>query len=237
MPVQGQTGVALAFTKASLRPSLPATKYTAASPTSSPTRLSQRGWVIQGPLPYSGRAAPPEWHGRNASPPSSGHGVGGLLKEPPEHRVAGIALGQAAHVARGFLPQHGAAAGVAGRLAHQCSREHPARLDAGQVALPRHATQVADAELGAPRSEADELRHKARQRAGARQAVLVDAEPQVAIDARRIRPQHAAVRVAHRLAVFGRAPGVALDVEIGRASCRERVKISVVTVAVETKGS
>ena len=51
MPVQGQTGVALAFTKASLRPSLPATKYTAASPTSSPTRLSQRSWVIQGPLP------------------------------------------------------------------------------------------------------------------------------------------------------------------------------------------
>src|SRR5439155_669871 len=119
MPVQGQTGVALAFTKASLRPSLPATKYTAASPTSSPTRLSQRGWVIQGPLPYSGRAAPPEWHGRNASPPSSGHGVGGLLKEPPEHRIAGIALGQSAHVARGFLPQHGAAAGVARRLAHQ----------------------------------------------------------------------------------------------------------------------
>ena len=46
MPVQGQTGVALAFSKASLSPSLPAMTYTAASATSSPTRLSQRDWVI-----------------------------------------------------------------------------------------------------------------------------------------------------------------------------------------------
>src|SRR5216117_2272821 len=57
----------------------------------------------------------------------------------------------------------------------------------------------------------------ATQRTGARQAVLVDAEPQVAVDAGRIRPQHAPVRVAHRLAVFRRAPGVALDVALARA--------------------
>src|SRR2546425_12894741 len=40
MPAGAQTAVALALRKASRRPSLPATKYTAARPANSPRRLS-----------------------------------------------------------------------------------------------------------------------------------------------------------------------------------------------------
>src|SRR2546428_8377512 len=47
MPVGAQTAVALALRKASRRPSLPATKYTAARPANSPRRLSRAcGFIL-----------------------------------------------------------------------------------------------------------------------------------------------------------------------------------------------
>src|SRR5437773_538608 len=165
MPVGGQTAVALAFTKASRSPSLPAMKYAAPSASNSPTPLSKRDWIIQSPMYQDG----------------------------------------------------GARAGVARGLAHQRRCEHPVRLHPGEVTVARDAAQIADAELGAPRPEADQLRHETREGAGPREAVLVDAEPQVAVDAGRVRLQHAPVGVPHRFAVFRGAPRVALQVALARA--------------------
>src|SRR3989449_5515170 len=244
MPVGGQTAVALAFRKASRSPSLPAMKYAAPSASKSPRRLSKRDWIIQspicqdggaralilckdsagrgevtpgpGPLPYKGSGAMPEWRRRNG-PAGSRRRGGDVLQEPLEPRISGVACRQPPHVAAGFTLERGAAAGVARGLAHQRRSEHPVRLHPGEVAVARDAAQVADAELGAPRPEADQLRHEAREGAGPRQAVLVDAEPQVAVDARRVHLQHAPVGVPHRLAVFRCAPRVALQVVLARA--------------------
>src|SRR2546426_11116025 len=58
MPVGGQTEVALAFTKATCSPSLPATKYATAMATSGPRRLSKRDSIITA-LEYRTAGRPP----------------------------------------------------------------------------------------------------------------------------------------------------------------------------------
>jgi hypothetical protein len=104
--------------------------------------------------------------------------------------------------------QDAAASGIARRFAHQRRREHPGALDARDIAVARDAPHVADPALRVAASQSDDPREEARERARARQSVIVDTEAKVAVDARRVGRQDPAIDVAHRLGVFRRAEGM-----------------------------
>src|SRR5438093_11641649 len=137
MPVGGQTAVALAFTKASRSPSLPAMKYAAPSASNSPTRLSKRDWIIQSPmyqdggaraltlckdsagrgevtpgpapLPYNGPGAMPEWRRRNV-PKGSWRRSGDILEVTLEYPISRIVPRHTPHVDAGLTADRRAVA-------------------------------------------------------------------------------------------------------------------------------
>src|SRR5213592_3724206 len=147
----------------------------------------------------------------------SGRRVWDLSQEALEHRILWVAIGEVRDVASRFPLERGPAGGIAGRLADERRGEHPRSLDLRQVSLARGAAQVANPARRVAAAEPDELCHEPRERARAAEPILIDAEPQVAVPARRVCGEDAGVRVAHRLAVFRRAPGVAVEVPLAGA--------------------
>ncbi|PYP09931.1 MAG: hypothetical protein DMD59_07260 [Gemmatimonadetes bacterium] len=86
----------------------------------------------------------------------------------------------------------------------------------------RRPAHVANAALRVAASQTDEARDQPRQRARARQPVVVDAQSQIAVGARRIRGEQPAVDVAHRLRVLGRAVAVTMLLALARAIAERR---------------
>lgn len=86
----------------------------------------------------------------------------------------------------------------------------------------RHAAHVANPARRVAAAQADEPREEARQRAGAREPVVVDAEPQIAIRAAGIRGEQAAIEVAHGFGVFGGAERMAVFLPLARAIPQRR---------------
>ena len=80
-----------------------------------------------------------------------------------------------------------------------------------------HAPQVADPALGIAAPQSDKARKKPRERSGAREPVIVDAEPEIAVGAARIRREQPPVNVAHRLGVFRRAERMPMLLALARA--------------------
>ena len=91
----------------------------------------------------------------------------------------------------------------------------------------RRAPQVANPPLRVPASQADDAREESRERAGAREAVVVHAQSEIAVRAGRIGREQTAVNVAHRFRVLGGAVGVAVLLAFPRAiaECRREPKI------------
>ena len=81
----------------------------------------------------------------------------------------------------------------------------------------RHAPHVADPALGVAAPQSDDTRKKPRERAGARQPVIVDTEPEIAVRAARVGGEQPPVDVAHRLRVFGRAERMSIFLPLARA--------------------
>ena len=81
----------------------------------------------------------------------------------------------------------------------------------------RHAAHVADSAFGVAAPQSDEARKKPRERAGAREAVIVHAEPEIAVRAARVRGEQPPVDIAHRLRVFGRAECMSVFLPLARA--------------------
>src|SRR6266540_6141800 len=69
---------------------------------------------------------------------ASRRGFRELRQEALEHRVAGIPLGEAPHVAARLVLERDPAPGVARSFARQRRGEHPGRFDPGEVAFVRH---------------------------------------------------------------------------------------------------
>ena len=79
------------------------------------------------------------------------------------------------------------------------------------------AAHVLDPPPGIAAAEADDAREKARHRAGAREAVIVHAQPEIAVDARGVRGEETAIDVPHHLCVFGGGVAVAVLFPLTRA--------------------
>ena len=86
----------------------------------------------------------------------------------------------------------------------------------------RHAPHVADPALGITASQSDEARKKPRERAGAREPVIVDAEPEIAVRAARVRGEQPPVDIAHRLRVFGGAERMSVLLPLARPITERR---------------
>jgi len=80
----------------------------------------------------------------------------------------------------------------------------------------RRVAHVADAPFRVAASQSDDAREESRERAGARQAVIVDAQSEITVGAGRVSCEQAAVDVTHRLRVFGRAVAVAVLLALPR---------------------
>ncbi len=81
----------------------------------------------------------------------------------------------------------------------------------------RCAAHVPDAALRVPASQSDEFREYARERARARETILVDPQPQIAVGTRGVGRQHAGVQGAHRFRVLGGAERMAVLLALPRA--------------------
>src|SRR2546423_764071 len=114
-------------------------------------------------------------------------------------------------------PWRRAARAVTLGFADERRGKDPRALHLGEISLVRHAAHQAHALLRAAAAQSHEPRDDAGDGAGAGETVAVDAESQIAIDARRVAGQHAAVGVAHRLAVLGGAPGVPVQLALAGA--------------------
>ena len=86
----------------------------------------------------------------------------------------------------------------------------------------RHAPHVADPPLRVPTAQTDDAGKNPSQRAGAREPVVVDAEPQIAVRARGVGGEQAAVDVAHRLGLLGGAERMPVLFELPRAIAQRR---------------
>ncbi|HTI06848.1 MAG TPA: hypothetical protein VL549_16220 [Gemmatimonadales bacterium] len=107
--------------------------------------------------------------------------------------------------------------GIARRFAHQRGGQHPRALHAREIAVVRRASHVANAALRVAAAQPDQSREKTRQRARAREPVVVDAEPEITVGARRIGGEQAPVDVAHRFGVLRRAEAVPMLLALARA--------------------
>ncbi|HZE47363.1 MAG TPA: hypothetical protein VE087_10825 [Xanthobacteraceae bacterium] len=125
-----------------------------------------------------------------------------------KHRIAGIARGESFDIAARFALQDVAPARIARSLTQQRRGQHPRALDARQIAVMRRPAHIADPPFRVAASQPDEAREKPGKRARARQSVVVDAQSQIAVSARRIRREQPAIDVAHRFRVFRRAEAV-----------------------------
>jgi hypothetical protein len=90
------------------------------------------------------------------------------------------------------------------------------------------ATHVADPSFRVAASQADETCEESGERAGARQAIIVHAQSEIAVRTRRVRREQAAVDVAHCFRVFGRAVGMAVLLALPRtiAECGRQPEVS-----------
>ncbi|MFN2572732.1 MAG: hypothetical protein ABR537_14170 [Gemmatimonadales bacterium] len=147
-----------------------------------------------------------------------------------EQRILRIARGKSLDIAARFSFQDRAAGGIARRFAQQRRRQHPGALDAREIAIMRGPAQVANAALRVAASQANEPREETRQRARPRQAVVVHAQPQIAIDAGGISREQAAIDVAHRLRVLRGAVAVAVLFALARAIAQRRRQPKIVGV-------
>jgi hypothetical protein len=118
--------------------------------------------------------------------------------------------------------QHRATRGIAPRFAHQGRGEHPSTLDPRQIAVMRRPTHVADPPLCIAAAQADDARKESREGAGAREAVVVHAQSEIAVRTGGVRREQPAVDVAHRLRVFGRAVAVPLLLALPRTIAERR---------------
>ena len=139
------------------------------------------------------------------------------MQETLKDRVPRIARGESNDVAARFVFQDGAAVRVARRFPNQRRGEHPGPFHAREIAIVRHAPHIADSALGVAAAQSDELRKKPRERAGAREPVVVDAEPEITVGAARVRGEQPAVDIAHRFRVFGRAERMSMLLPLARA--------------------
>ena len=101
----------------------------------------------------------------------------------------------------------------------------------------RRAPHVANPALGVAAAQTDQSREEARERARAREPVVVDAESQVAVGARRIGGKQPAVDVAHRFRVFGRAETVAVLLALARAIAERRRQPEITRAGRERAGA
>jgi hypothetical protein len=120
------------------------------------------------------------------------------------------------------LFQHGPAGGIARGLTHQRGRQDPRALHPREIAVMGGATQVPNSSLGIAAPQADNARKKPSQRSRARETILVDAESEITVHARRIRGEEAAVDIAHRLRVFGGAEGMPVLLALPRPVTQSR---------------
>ena len=86
----------------------------------------------------------------------------------------------------------------------------------------RHATHVADPALGVAAPQSDEAGKEPRERAGTREPVIVNAEPEITVCAARVRGEQPPVDIAHCLRVFGRAERMAVFLPLPRAIAERR---------------
>ncbi|MGH7520519.1 MAG: hypothetical protein ACREMI_04490 [Gemmatimonadales bacterium] len=100
-----------------------------------------------------------------------------------KHRIPRIARGQPFDIAARFSFQYRAAGGIARGFTHQRCRQHPRALHAREIAVMCRPAQVPDPPLRVAAPQADDAREKPRQRARAREAVVVYPEPEIAIRA------------------------------------------------------
>jgi hypothetical protein len=107
--------------------------------------------------------------------------------------------------------------GIARGFTDQRRREHPRPFDAREITIVRDAAHVADPALGIAASQSDEARKKPRERPGAREPVIVDAEPEIAVRAARVRGKQPPIDIAHCLRVFGRTEGMSVLLPLSRA--------------------
>src|SRR2546423_1564278 len=119
-------------------------------------------------------------------------------------------------------PWRRAARAVTLGFADERRGKDPRALHLGEISLVRHAAHQAHALLRAAAAQSHEPRDDAGDGAGAGETVAVDAESQIAIDARRVAGQYAAVGVAHRFAVLGGAPGVPVQLALAGAVAEGR---------------
>jgi len=111
------------------------------------------------------------------------------LQESLKHRIVWIARGQSFHVTARLLLEDGTTRRIARGFAHQGRGEHPGTLDLRQITVVRGATHVPDSPFGVAAPQADEAREEACKGSGAREPVVVHAQPQVTVSTRRIRSQ------------------------------------------------
>jgi len=107
--------------------------------------------------------------------------------------------------------------GVARSFADQRGREHPRPFHAREISIVRHAPHVADPALGIATPQADEARKKPRERAGAREPVLVDAKSEIAVRTARVRGEQPPIDITHCLRVFGCAERMSVLLPLARA--------------------
>jgi hypothetical protein len=100
-----------------------------------------------------------------------------------KYRIPRIARGQSFDIAARFSFQDRAAGGVARGFTHQRGREHPRALHPREITVVRGPAHVPDPALRIAAPQADDPREKPRQRAGAREAVVVHPESEIAIRA------------------------------------------------------
>jgi len=111
---------------------------------------------------------------------------------------------------------------VARRLAHQSRGQHPGTLDAREIAVVCGTPHVLDAAPRIAAAETDDAREEARDRAGAREAVVVHTQAEIAIDASRVCPEQTLINVSHDLGVFCGGVAVAVLLSLARAVAQRR---------------
>jgi len=94
----------------------------------------------------------------------------------------------------------------------------------------RGVTHEPDAALGVAAAQADDAREEPGQRAGARQPVVVHAEAEITVGARRVRGEQAAIDIAHRLRIFRRAVSMPVLFALAGAITERRRQPEVVRV-------